>query len=234
MDQTIDELIEKANLVSQNGDWAAAFNYLEQAYHLKKDDAGIITGLGNCALQLQKIDDAFTFFQQAVILAPDSPEAHNNLGVVQQIMGQYEAAEGSFQMATALDPENAQAWKNLASLYLLQDNRVGEGVQILQAVILSNPKDVDALYLMGKCYAEIGDLDSAILMIQTALVNQPDHAFAKAELEALMALKREAAATERIARPEHAQKLAALKGLKPKQDAPDGGKPSEEDKKKLS
>lgn len=234
MDQIVDALLEKANDSSQNGDWAAAFDYLEQAYQLKKDDVGIITGLGKCALQLQKYDEAFTFFQQAVILAPDSPETHNNLGIIQQMLGQLEAAEGSFQMATALDPENAQAWKNLASLYLQQDNRVGEGVQILQAVILSNPKDVDALYLMGKCYAEVGDLDSAILLLQTALVHQPDHTFAKNDLETLMTIKREMAGSQRIARPEHAQKLSALKGLKTKKDSTDGGQPAEEDKKKLN
>jgi len=65
-------------------------------------------------------------------------------------------------------------------------------------------------------------------------MNQPEHAFAKADLETLMTIKREMTVSDRIARPEHAQKLTALKGLKAKKDAPDGGQPAEEDKKKLS
>ena len=220
MDSKIEILLENTNRYAQNGDWASAFNELEKAYQIKKDDVGIINGLGQCVLQLQNYEEAFTFFQQAVILAPDSSEVHNNLGIVHELLGQFDAAEGSFQMATTLDPENAQAWKNLASLYLKQDHRVGEGVQILQAIILSNPKDSDALYLMGNCYAEIGNLESATLLFQTALSYQPDHILAQAGLDALTEAKDQVeAAQDRIARPEHAKKLASLKGLLSKKDS---------------
>jgi Tfp pilus assembly protein PilF len=212
-----DQLIENANIYAQNGDWHRALDALAEANKLKPRDVGTITGMAQCALQLEKPEEALIFFQQAVVLAPDSADVHNNLGLVQSILGQLEAAEGSYQMAITLDPDLAQAWKNLAMLYLRQDTRVKEGVDILSAVVQADPKDSDAWFLLAQCYEEIGDIDSAKDLYENALKHNPDHLSSQSALDRLVqeeVVSEQIYDLNRIARPEHAQKLAALKSLK--------------------
>lgn len=218
-----DKLIQEAEEFVQQGEWRLAFERLARAHEIIPDDPGVLTGLGTCMLQWQGPQEALPFFQQAIIRVPDSPDAHNNLGLVQTLTGQLKAAEGSYQMAVTLDPDNAQAWKNLAGLYLLQDDRVGEGVNILAAVIGSNPFDADAWFMLGRCYQEIGDLTSARDSFQRTLELQPDHSQAQEALDQVASpIPKPSLAPDitRIARPEHAQKLASLKSIKILQTRP--------------
>jgi Tfp pilus assembly protein PilF len=217
MTQQFDELVREADEFAQQGEWQLAFERLSRAHEVHPNDAGVLTGLGKCMLHWQGPQEALPFFQQAIIRVPDSTDAHNNLGLVQTLTGELNAAEGSYQMAVTLDPDNAQAWKNLAWLYLLQDDRVGEGVNILAAVIGSNPNDADAWFMFGRCYQEIGDLTSARDSFQRTLALQPDHSQAQEALDQLASPISQPRLTPditRIARPEHVQKLASLKSLK--------------------
>ncbi|MEI7987789.1 MAG: tetratricopeptide repeat protein [Chloroflexota bacterium] len=212
-----DRLIEDANQYAQNGDWYRALDVLAEANKLKPRDAGAVSGMAQCALQLGKPEEALTFFQQAVVLAPDSTDVHNNLGIVQAILGKLEAAEGSYQMAITLDPDSSQAWKNLAMLYLKQDTRVKEGVDILSAVVQADQTDSDAWFLLAQCYEEVGDIDSAKELYGKALKHSPDHLSSKEALNRLTQvdiIPERVSDLDRIARPEHAQKLASLKSLK--------------------
>ena len=226
MTQQFDELLQEAEEFVQQGEWRLAFERLARAHEVNPNDAGVLTGLGTSMLQWQGPQEALPFFQQAIIQVPDSSDAHNNLGLVQTLTGQLKTAEGSFQMAVTLDPDNAQAWKNMAWLYLLQDDRVGEGVNILAAVIGSNPNDADAWFMLGRCYQEIGDLTSARDSFQRTLELQPDHPQVQEALDQLASpipRPRLAPDIARIARPEHAQKLASLKSLKGLQTKPGKG-----------
>ena len=227
MTSNYDHLIEEATLAAAQGKWDVAFESLSQAHKLKPDDAGVLTGIARCAMQMGMNKEALTFFQQVIILAPDSTDAHNNLGIIQTNLGLWDEAEGSYQMAITLDPDNAEAWKNLALLYLRGGERAKEGVEILDAVRQANPLDVDAWYLLGECYDEIGDYASAKALYEHVLTIDPNYSFALRMLEDLnkAGIPSQTAASplppiDRIARPEHAKKLASLRDLIKKPDVP--------------
>jgi Flp pilus assembly protein TadD len=210
-DSTFETLLEQADVAARQGEWETTLGWLAQATELQPEHPGALTGQGTCLIQLGRPTDALSYFRQVVALAPESPEAHNNLGVVYALNGDLHAAEEAYQQAIRLDADHAPAWKNLAMIYLRQ-NRLAEGVQLLAALVKTNPHDVEALFLLGSCYEEGEDYPSARLLYEQVLQLQPDHGEARQGLERL---PRPAPDLSRIARPEHAHKLAALKGLRP-------------------
>lgn len=207
---SFEALLDQADAHVRQGDWEAALADLSRAARLQPHHPGALTGLGTCMLQLGRLDDAIGFFRQVAELAPQSPEAHNNLGVAYALNQDFDAAEQAYQKAVTLDGEHVPAWKNLALLFLRQ-NRLVEGVQILAALVKTNPGDAEALFLLARCYEEGGDAASARSLYEEIVRLQPDHAEARQALSRLLAAGADPA---RIARAEHARKLAALKGLK--------------------
>ncbi|MBI3761087.1 MAG: tetratricopeptide repeat protein [Chloroflexi bacterium] len=201
---SFDTLLAEADTRARSGQWPATFDALCQAAALDPDHAGTQTGLGTCLIQLGRPAESLTYFQRAAALAPESPEAHNNLGVAHALTGDLAAAEAAYQQALDHDPEHAPAWKNLALLYLRQ-NRLTEGVSILAALVKANAADSEALSMLATCYEEAGDRESALTLYREALKHQPDKA------EALAAIARLEPEPARLARPEHAAKLAGLK-----------------------
>jgi tetratricopeptide (TPR) repeat protein len=181
---TLENLLQQADISARRGDWQETFTTLFQAAELKPNHVGALTGLGTSLIHLDRLSEAIPYLQRVVDLAPESSEAHNNLGVVFALTGELSSAERAYKAAVDLDPDHVAAWKNLAQIYLKQEDRLLEGVQILAAVIQSSPEDVEAQYILAQCY-EIGeDNDSAMELYTNLLKIQPDHP------EALEALNR--------------------------------------------
>lgn len=209
MSRTLDELLAQAAASAEAGDWQAAFQMLIQADALAPDEPGLATGLGTCLLQLGQYVDALPYFQRAVERQPTSAEAHNNLGFVYTLVQNPEQAERAYRSALQYDPGHLVAQKNLAQLYLDTD-RPQHGVPLLAEIVRRHPRDAQALAMMAGCYEEAGDFESARTLYAEALRAEPDFALAR---EALARLPSPAA--ERIARPEHAPRLIALKRKPP-------------------
>jgi Flp pilus assembly protein TadD len=208
----MDGLVEQANTAAGRGDWQKTAEFLEQAERLEPGHAGILTGLGTSHLQLGLLDQAEAYFQKAVAAAPGSADAHNNLGVALAAAGKLEAAQQAYEQAVSLAPDHVQAWKNLAVAYLQMD-QVVEGVQVLATLVKNDPHDPETLFLLAGCYEQGEQYESARTLYEEALKHDPAHACARQALDRLASRAAPAINPARIARPEHAQKLAALKGL---------------------
>ena len=206
---SFDSLLEQADVCARAGQWQQTLDLLSRAAGLEPQHAGVVTGQGTCLIKLGRPGEALDYFRRAAALAPASPEAHNNLGVTYALLHDVPAAEGAYRMALQCVPDHEPAWKNLAQLYI-EAGRFDEGVPLLVRFIRAHREDAEALTLMGTCYEEGVDNESALLMYKEALKFQPDNALAKAGLARLAP----APDLTHIARPEHAKKLAALKSLK--------------------
>ena len=208
---TFDSLLEDADAHARAGDWQATFESLTQADRLNPNHPGTLTGIGTALIQLGQANAALPFFQRVARQAGDSPEAQNNLGVAYGLVNQWEKAEAAYRKALALDKEHAPAWKNLA-LACVKQERFPEGVQILAALVQADPREMEARLMLAECYEMGGDAVSARTLYEAALTLQPDNMQAQAALARLAP----APITDpnRIARPEHAKKLAGLKSLK--------------------
>lgn len=203
MMRTLDELLTQANAYAEAGDWQATFQTLIQAAALAPGEPDLAVSLGTCLVQLGQYDEALPYFQRAVECAPTSAEAHNHLGFVYRLANCVEQAERAYSEALQHDPGHLSAQKNLAQLYLDTD-RPQRGIPLLAEIVRRHPRDAQALVMMGGCYEEADDLVSARTLYTEALRVEPD--FGPAQ-EALARLP----AAPRLAHPEHARKLAALK-----------------------
>jgi Flp pilus assembly protein TadD/glycosyltransferase involved in cell wall biosynthesis len=205
-----EKYISEADDLARQNDWEGAYKTLALAQELNPNHPGVVTGLGTCMLQLGRPANSLAHFQRAASLAPHSPEAFNNVGVAYAMLGSLPEAEKAYQKAVSLDPNHIPAWKNLALVYLKQERMV-EGVNILAAVVKTHPGDVEALFLLAQLYEEGKEYASARTLYQSILNLQPGN---PSVLQAMERLAEPTFRGERIARPEHAKKLAALKGLK--------------------
>jgi Flp pilus assembly protein TadD len=203
-----DLLLDQADAQARAGQWQNTLDLLTQAAGQQPDHAGVVNGQGTCLIQLGRAADALPYFVRLAELSPTSPEAHNNVGVTYAMLGLLPAAEGAYKKALECAPEHWPAWKNLAQL-LIQQDRFDEGVGILASLVRKHPDDPEALTLMAGCYEIGGDTESAKIMFREALKYAPDDVTARSGLARLTPPD-----VTHIARPEHAKKLAALKGLK--------------------
>ncbi len=223
-DSNLDVLLQQAEQAASQGAWGEALAALLEAADEHPEHAGAHSSLGACLLQMGRAGDSLPHFQRAAQLEPDLPEVYNNLGVACALAGLSQDAEQAYRKALDLDPEHLPAWKNLAVLYLDQ-GRPEEGVPILAALVQAHPADVEALLLLASCYEQAEDLVSARTLYQEALRHEPDHPQARAALERLNG---HPAGGTRVARAEHARKLAGLKARR-KGTAGDQTKDSQSD-----
>ncbi len=180
--ESFENYLNQADTAARAGDWTATINLLQSALELQPDHTGVLTGMGTCLIQLNRPGEALSFFTQVVNLAPQSVEAHNNLGVCHVLLGEFDKAEHSYRQAITLDPNHATAWKNLAQSLLQQPQKMGEGVEILAALVKANPQDVECLMMLGECYEIAGEKKSAAVLYQQALTVSPDLATAREAL----------------------------------------------------
>lgn len=224
-----DQLVSQANEAAEKGDLQAAVDFLLQAEEISPQDSGIKSGLGACLLHLGHAQEAVEYFQQVTVLEPQSPDAFCNLGMALTTAQQFSASEEAFLKALNLQPDHLLTRKNLAVLYVKQNDRMGDGLQILVSMLKENPKDLESVLMLASFYLLGGMYDSAEKLCQYATSLDPENKTALDIQQRIMAAvnlsQAPAAAPEKptedqaqIARPEHAGKLLALKNLKNKQE----------------
>ncbi len=204
-------LLDRADAFAGAGDWTNAHRQLAQARVLAPHDASVATGLGISLLRLGQLPEALVEFQHAAQLSPNSAEIHNNLGFAYALNGQADPAEAAFLEALECEPEHGAATRNLAQLYL-DLNRLQEGVGLLVSRVRSAPDDAEALHLLGTCYEEVDDIESARALYRQAVSLRPTEVEFQTALARVSPSQPEAI----LAKPGLGDKLARLKANAPK------------------
>lgn len=180
----VKEYIRHADTCMAAGDLTGALRYLEQALAAAPGDPMVHQAIGTVLLRLGRPDEALKHFGEAVAARPDDADALNNLGVARLLAGDLAGAEAAFRKLLEHHPHHLQARKNLA-LTCLRQEKFLEGVTLIRDVLRDAPQDIEALLMMGDCYRDAGDAESARLFYQRVLALQPDNAEAAAQLESL-------------------------------------------------
>ncbi|MCE1252372.1 MAG: tetratricopeptide repeat protein [Anaerolineae bacterium] len=222
----LDQLVMQANEAAEQGDWQSAVDVLKQAEKIAPDDTGVLSGLGACLLQMRLTEESAGYFKKVVDLEPDSADAFCNLGMAYSTLSRYEEAESLFKKSLSLQPDHLLARKNLAVLYVKQEDRLAEGLQILVGLLKDNPKDMESILMLASFYLLGKQYDPALKLSEYALTLEPQNAVAldlRNQINEAKQLSEEEVPAglsnpvptdpTRIARPEHARKLAGLKTL---------------------
>ncbi|GAB4477403.1 MAG: hypothetical protein Kow0088_16260 [Anaerolineales bacterium] len=204
---SLEALLMNANRAVGEGNWAEALHYLEQAHDLQPYNADLFTAIAGVHVQMGKAEEALPHYQEALRLQPYSAQAHQNLANAYTILGRYAEAEESYRRALELDEDNRFSWMGLARVCIVQ-GKYQEGVEILAALVQSDPQDPQAITLLAECYEQAGDTDSAKWMYQQALIIDEEYELASQGLERV---KRQQVSASELDKQALAQKLAALK-----------------------
>ena len=191
-----DAWYEVARASAQLGDVAATEAYqqaLAAARHARFGPSNILTRLGELAKNAAPPDwaAALSHFEDALrrdafIVADDRLQAHLGRAEALDKLGQTAAALDAYRQAAAAWPNHY--WANVhsgrLSWYVAGD--ATQATAFLNHAITLQPDDKWAYLFLGGIYAEAGQADRAIPLLQRVLELDPDDATARQQLDQLM------------------------------------------------
>lgn len=211
MEEPFEDYIYQANQAAMQGSWDKTLEFLLLAQAIQPDNIELLNAIGGTYLQLGNVGEAVSMFARIVELTPDSSAAHHNLAAVYRLWGRWAEAERSYRQTLQLNSEDRTAWKGLSYVCLQQGNAI-EGVEILAALVKSDPLDAEAMVMLAECYEEGDDNESARLLYEKALSVEPTNEIARSGLERTEKRMETNSAQKKA---ELARKLAALKQKSP-------------------
>ncbi|MBM4252404.1 MAG: tetratricopeptide repeat protein [Deltaproteobacteria bacterium] len=146
----------------------------------KPDFRDAINNLGAVYIAQGRLAEAVNILERAVVIWPDFAAARSNLGVALTRSGDYAAALVHLKRATELAPEDASYHKNLGfTEHRL--HQVDGAIASYERAIALAPK-ADLYSDLGQLLREAKRHDDAIKALSTALLLDPRHGLAMANL----------------------------------------------------
>src|ERR1051326_3555143 len=107
--QQFSDLYTIGEVAFNNGDYAKADNYFEEAEKINKDVKILYFNHGYALTKLKQDERAIEKYIQAIRIEPIFIEAHHNLGLIYMRRNQYDKAIESFTAVLRLEPKHARA-----------------------------------------------------------------------------------------------------------------------------
>ena len=140
----------------------AAFRQNLEAATLNPADASAHYNLALLHQQRKEYAEARTRFQRAVEIDPSETDAHYQLGRIAREEGRLPEAIAHFGEVVGRDDAHAQheVWREVGATYLAA-NQFADAQDALERFLDRRPSDPEALYLMGRAAAGLGDARAA-------------------------------------------------------------------------
>ena len=136
----------------------ASFRQNLEAATLNPADASAHYNLGLLHQQRKEFAEARTRFLRAVEIDPGETDAHYQLGRIARAEGRLGDAITHFGEAVSRDDSHAQheVWREVGATYLAA-GQFKDASDALERFLARRPSDPEALYLMGRVAAGLGD-----------------------------------------------------------------------------
>ncbi|HEX8284112.1 MAG TPA: tetratricopeptide repeat protein [Pyrinomonadaceae bacterium] len=140
----------------------ASFRQNLEAATLNPADASAHYNLGLLHQQRKEFAEARTRFLRAVEIDPEETDAHYQLGRIARAEGRLADAIAHFGEAVSRDDAHAQheIWREVGATYIAA-GQFGDAQDALERFLARRPSDPEALYLMGRAAAGLGDRSGA-------------------------------------------------------------------------
>jgi tetratricopeptide (TPR) repeat protein len=181
-----DIMVNLANALSDVGQLDEAARLYEDVLAHEPGHVNALNGLGVVLAQRGRVDEAVARFEAALRRDPQNASAHGNLGNVAAMAGRRDDAVRHYQQALALKPDSS-TWYNLATVQR-ELGRTEDAVTSYTRSVTLNAANADAQAMLGFLLAQQGRREEAARHLRIALQARPDHAQAKAWLDAVLAM----------------------------------------------
>jgi Flp pilus assembly protein TadD len=159
------ERYREATAARLRGDCGSAESIYQAALRLDPEHEDTLYYLGQCRMEIGRTGPALEALQRLVALRPESPRGHVAIAVLHASIGgdgsfDLEAAERHLRRAHALNREETGPLVRLGEVRLLRGDAAEAG-SLLRDALRTNPKSVEAAFLLGYLAWDGGDSEAA-------------------------------------------------------------------------
>ncbi|PWE78802.1 acetylglucosamine transferase [Bradyrhizobium sp. SUTN9-2] len=132
-----------------------------------------LIGKGVVSIELKRYDEAEAALAAAFAIKPDSAKILAQRGRLNSSLSRLEQAAADFDAALALSPRFEMALRGKAEVSLSLGN-TAQAILACTTLLEQNPRSTIALALLSSCFANQGEIASAIEHLDAALAISPD------------------------------------------------------------
>ena len=145
---------------------------LERALSKEPDNLSVYNSLGTAYMATQRIEDAISCYKKALELHPDNPMAYYNLGSAYQIQNKHELACEYLQKAVELDDED-ESFKVALAMSLVKSEKYTDAINLYKKLSVQHPEKENYKYNIITCYEAMGEIQTAITMLEAIVYVNP-------------------------------------------------------------
>jgi len=142
--------------------------HARQRLKIDPDDASALSTLSYYQYLAADFDGAEKTYDRYIKLYPDDAAGYNNKALVFKRRGEYAPEEMLYRVALAIEPEDETALNNLA-VNLAHQARYDEALAVMKRLETLDPGDPYADLHRAKIYAEMGQDERALELLEAAL-----------------------------------------------------------------
>jgi Flp pilus assembly protein TadD len=189
-----------ANVVHDLGRTSLAERHYREALRLAPDEVRVAGNLAGI-LQLEgRTAEAAVLYREVLARNPDDAVARLNLASLLHGVSQHAEAIRLYQEALARQPDDAVIWMHLAVVQR-EAGRLDEAITSFREALARAPELADVHAGLGNALGARGEFALAASHLERALHLEPDHRYARVNLEHAVALLRERGESASAARP---------------------------------
>ncbi|MGY8631823.1 tetratricopeptide repeat protein [Bradyrhizobium sp. 14AA] len=155
------------------GQFDRARQSFERAVLFQPRHAEALVGKGVVSIELKHYDEAEAALAAALAIRPGSPKVLAHRGRLNFALSRPERAAADFDAALALAPKLEVALRGKAEVSLSMGN-TAQAILACKTLLEENPRSAIALALLSACFANQGEIASAIDHLDAALAIAPD------------------------------------------------------------
>lgn len=153
-------------------DFQNSIEPFKRALEKEPNNIGILNSLGTAYMAVGNSEEAIKCYKQALEIRPNSPMAYYNIGSAYQIQQNHEEACIYLEKACELDDED-EGFMTALAMSKTKLGRYEEASKIYKSLLLQHPEKENYKYNLVTCFEAMGDLQTAIKMLEGMVyVNQ--------------------------------------------------------------
>ena len=144
----------------------------EKALNKDPKNIAIYNSLGTAYMASQRSEDAINCYKKAIEIFPESPMGYFNLGSAYQIQQKHKEACETLKKAIELDEED-EGFKVAYAMSLIKTEQYNEAIDIYKKLLVQHPEKENYKYNLISCYEAIGEVETAIRMLESLVFLNP-------------------------------------------------------------
>lgn len=164
-------------------DFSEAATYLKEALSIEPNNLGTLNSLGTCYMALGEFKEAIETYEKALEIDPKAPMAYFNIGSAYQIKQEHEKAITYFKKALEIDDD--ESFLSALAISLIKTDKFQEALGIYKQLATMCPSKENYKYNVVLCYEALGEINTAIKMLEEIVYVNSKHILAAQKLASL-------------------------------------------------